>query len=311
MPSLPSIWQVEWLNSNSQRKYPLHEDAGVTDTSGSVKIPNDFIVDLLWPVHVDDTVDPEKFHILRIATFGTGVTVSIGYDGTAVGSVSIDSASFTPNQTFFIQGVGDFFDTFGKIIIGSLSNILKLAGSFEFDLANGRLEATVIKPDLRGVNAIYLQNGTDLSAAIQGDVVFQAGRNFLMTFDEGDGTPADPHKIVFNAVEGAGLNTECACDEATEGPCIKRINGIEPDGSGDFFISGSECVTLASIANGVQLTDECAKPCCGCAELEIVTNTLKDIVAQINGLEGLALRLETNILQMEFNLINSTPWLKP
>ena len=295
------IWDIDWWNENSQRKYPLHEDAGCQDTTLSFTLPNDFLVDLILPSHVDLTLDTGKFHIINVTIFGTGVTVAIGYNGTAIGSATIDVASFTKYATYFITCTGDFADSVGKLVIGSLDTILKYAGSFQFDLSNGRLVPTVIKPDIRGVSAIYLKNGTDVSAPIQGDVILQAGRNFLIQL-----VPAtiagEPDRIVLNAIEGEGLSQTCGCDDNANLPCIKTINGIGPDPSGNFTMLHDDCLELDAIANGLKLVDKCANPCCGCEELKVVNDTLELMISQVTSLENLAGRLEASLLATQTNL---------
>lgn len=297
------IWNQDWLNQNSQRKYPLSEEAGLKDTTSSFTIPNDFLVDLIWPVHADVSIDPSLFHVVGIGIYGSGVTLAIGYDGVVVGSVSIDAASFTRNQSFIVQGTGDFYDTVGKVVIGSLENVLRSAGFFSFDVANGRFEPTTIKPDIRGINSIYLQNGSDLIGPLQGDVIFQAGTNFLLNLFPG--LTGEPDRIVFNAIDGAGLNQDCECDENAELPCVQTINGIAPDGVGDFTLLGDDCLSLEAIANGIQLTDECAKPCCGCEELAVVESTLSFVVDQVHSLSNLASRLEAALQVTQTNLLSS------
>jgi hypothetical protein len=300
MASTPQIWDIEWLNENSQRKYPLSEGSSLRDSSGSITIPNDFLVDMIVPIHYDPTVDPLKVHILTLSVFSGGVTVTLGYNGTAIGSVTIDASTFVRNNTYFIQCTGLFFDTVAKIVVGSLTSIMKLGGSYSFLLADARLEPTVVKPDIRGVTAITLKNGDDVSAPIQNDVVFQAGRNMLMTFIAGTGTLADPSRILFNAIDGQGLNADCECNEATTLPCVKTINGIDPDENGRFNLLESDCLKLQEIANGLKLADTCATPCCGCQELDVVTQTLERVQTQVNSLENLASRLEGAINVMEF-----------
>jgi len=297
------VWNVDWLNANSQRNYPLHEDATRLDTSASFQLPNDFLVDMIFPVQLDPSIDPTLFHVLSIGIFGAGVTISIGYNGVLVGSAAIDASTFTRNQMFFIQGTGQFFDTVGKIVVGTLDTVLQSAGSFTFDVAGGRLEQTVIKPDIRGVNAIYLSNNGELSAAIQGDVILEAGTNFLLNIFPG--LPGEPDRIVFNAIDGAGLSQGCECDENATLPCITTIDGISPDGSGNFTLLGDSCLSLDGIANGLQLKDDCAQPCCGCAELKVLTDTLNFMVQQVNSLQNLATRIESTLLVTQTNLLSS------
>jgi hypothetical protein len=303
MPPAGPLWNINWLNANSQRKYPIFEEAGLMDETDTFEIPNDLIVDLIWPVHLDATIDQTLFHIKAISIFGAGVTISLGYNGDTIGSVSIDAASFTTNQAFLIQGTGQFYDTIGKIVIGSLDTILESAGSFQFDVANARLEPTVIKPDIRGVNAIYIRNGDETSDAIQGDVILQAGRNFLINFVAG--AIGEPDRIVLSAIEGAGLNEDCECGEAANRPCIKTIGGIGPDSNGDFSLVEDDCIKLDAIANGLKIRDDCSKPCCGCDELQVVLDTTAFVQDQLVSLQTLATRIEAKLNAMETNLMAS------
>jgi hypothetical protein len=303
MPPVGSVWNIDWLNANSQRKYPLFEEATLKDTSDSFTIPNDFIVDFVWPVQADSTIDPTLFHVASISAFGAGVAVSIGYDGTVIGSVAIDASTFTQNRQYIVQGLDDFEDTVGKLIIGSLDKVLESAGVFSFSAEAARFEPTTIRPTLRGVSAVYIKNGDDLSEAIQGDVVFEAGSNMLLQFVS---APAgEPDRIQLNAIDGEGLNEECECDEASTLPCIRTINGIGPGDDRDFTLLGDDCLKLNALANGIQVVDECAKPCCGCDELEVVQSTSNSMQNQIYDLERLASQLEGAMQQLTINLLAS------
>jgi hypothetical protein len=260
---------------------------------------------MLLQVHADPSIDPSKFHLLSMTVFGGGVTLTFGYNGVQVGAVTIESASFVRYGLYFFTCTGVLFDTVGKIVVGSLANVMKLSGSYNFTLAAGRLSPTVVRPDVRGVTAIYLKNGTDMSGPIQGDIVLQAGRNFFSSFIQGDETPANPSRITLNAIDGQGLNTPCECDEAANLPCIKTIDGIGPDEEGRFTLLESECIKLNEIANGLQLVNECSKPCCGCEELDIVRETMERVTMQVNSLENLASRLEAAISTLQINLLQS------
>lgn len=294
------VWMVDWLNANSQRKYPLHDEATGRDISGSFQLPDDLLVDCILPVHPDPSVDPSKFHLHSVTVFSTGVTVGLGYDGTAIGSVTVDRATFARNKTAVFQCTGDFFDTVAKLVIGSLDSVLSYAGSFEFGLDGGRLSPTVVKPDIRGMNALYLLNGEELSDPIQDDIVFEAGRNALLVLDN---TPPDYSRIIFSFIEGAGTIVDCDCKEGTTRQPILTIDGIGPNSDGDFVLEDNECQGLNPITNGLQLVDKCAKPCCGCSELNVVTDKLNFMANQIQTLEGLASRLETQIGFLQINCL--------
>jgi len=297
MPPVGPVWNADWLNANSQRHYPISESATLKDLTGSFELPKDFLVDLLLPVHSDAGIDPTLFHVHSVGIFGTGISLTLGYNGTAIGSISTDSSTFTGNQSFIFEGTGAFFDTVGKVILGSLDNILNFAGSYEFDVAGARLEPHAIVPDLRGVSALYLKNGDDTIGPLTGDIVFQAGRNFLMNYV--NGPAGEPDRLLMNAISGEGLTEDCDCGEAASRPCIETINGISPDEDGDYTLLGDECLELEAIANGLQLTDKCANPCCGCPELEVVETHMQSLTEAIYRLEQQASKLETAIITME------------
>jgi len=297
MVAVSQVWNVDWLNANSQRHYPISEEATLKDLTGSFTLPKDFLVDLLLPVHSDPSIDPTRFHVKSVGIFGTGVSLALGYNGTAIGSISAEASTFTGNQSFTFEGTGAFFDTVGKVVLGSLDTLLNFAGSYEFDVTGARIEPHAIVPDLRGVSALYLKNGDDTIGPLTGDIVFQAGRNFLMNYV--NGPSGEPDRLVLNAISGEGLNEDCDCGEAASRPCIETINGIGPDDSGDYSLLGDECLELDAIANGLQLTDKCANPCCGCPELEVVETTMQSLVEAVFQLELQASKLETAIITME------------
>jgi hypothetical protein len=296
------IWDVEWLNANSQRRYPLTDNATGVDTGDAVRIPDDFIVDLLWPVQAGTGADPTLFHIYAIDIFGTGVKVTIGYDGAPIGETLIDLATFTVNSTHVINGLNDFVDSVGKLTVGTLNSIRTYAGHFEFNSAGAGLVPTVIRPNLRSVSAIFLQNGQDVSNAIQGDVVFEAGSNFQLNFQRRSGTKLDPHVIILSAIDGANLNAACVCDPTETRQPILTINGIPGDVNNNFNLLGSTCVNLAGAANGLQIENPCSEPCCGCQELEVIQQATERLTAQVHGLANLAAKLEAAINTLDSNL---------
>ena len=296
---MQGVWNVDWYNASSQRAYPLSGDVSRKDVSGSFTIPDDLIVDLLWPVHSDSTVDPTKFHIGAIGVFGSGVTIALAYDGTVIGNVSINASTHTRNAAYAITGMGDFYDTVGRIVIGSLENTLQYGGSFTFNMADALLVPTAIRPDIRGLTSLRLKNGDDLSDPIQGDVVLQAGTNFSITFD-----PVTNH-ILLSAVDGAGLNEAVDCLEGTTPEPIRTINGVGPDSGGELTLLGDDCVAVEQGTNALTLRDKCSKPCCGCDELKIIENTVLTLQNQVFSLENLGSNLAAQITALSAGLLRT------
>ena len=298
-------WNLEWLNLNAQRAYPLAADATATDQTASFELPPDFIVAMYLPIHSGLSVQPGRFFVKTIGAYASGYNVVIGYaadsGNIAVATALISKSTFTPNQSYALGGIGDFADTVGRIVIGSLDNIEQQpAGQFEFSLTGGRLETDVVRPMIRGVSSLQAQNGGSLSEKLYGTIVVTAGKNMRITAVPGN-DDNDP-QLIFDAIEGAGLTSECACAEIANSVPIRTINGIPPTSDGDFSLLGDDCIQLDPIDNGLQLTDDCSKPCCGCTELATVTTTLTQLATQANTLENFLAGLESRISAMSLLL---------
>lgn len=305
------VWNVEWLNSNSQRNYPLSEEATLKDTSGSFIIPLDFILDMVWPVQAAADINSDKFHIKNISIFGSGVILSIGYDGDLIGSVSIANDTHQVNQSYFISGVGDFFDSIGKVTIGNLAGMVSIGGSYDFDIDGGRLEPTIIRPNLRGVSSMVVVSGAEKSPNLTGDIEFASGRNIQFTVSQPVG--GNPRIRIDATGTGSG-DDACDCDNTTgDTDPIKTINGVAPDSSGNIqLVSADECLEIDSSGSGtLVLTDQCSKSCCGCEELEVVVDKLNLIDSQVYTMDGVLSRLDAEVAAAVTNLLASKTNEKP
>jgi hypothetical protein len=274
------IWNLEWLNHNSQRSYPLAEDATKVDLTGTFTLPDNFILGLYFPVHAGLDVDVENFFVASVSVFATGYNISIGYNDptagttTIVASAIISQSTHTPNTSYALPGIYPFDDSVGKIVIGVLDSInLQPAGQFLFDYAGGKLDSDAIRPMIRGIQSIRVLNNGELSAPITGHVILSAGSNFQLLLTQVTGQPT---QITFNAIDGTGLTSTCECEGTVTGP-IMTINGIGPTPTGNFSLVGSQCLDIEPATNGLQLTDTCSSPCCGCAELEQITHEIEMI----------------------------------
>lgn len=304
------VWNAEWLNQNSQRNYPIAEGANLKDVTGTFELPLDLIVDLVWPVQASATIEADRFYVHSVVIFGDGVTITLGYhavgdpEGVPIGSVSVAAAVHQVNQSYFINGIGDFFDSIGKITIGKLDTTLLSGGLYNFDLSGSRLETTVVRPNLRGVSAVILVNGDDRSDPIFGDLEFLAGTNVRLVSNP---NPGGNPQVRIDAIQGAGLNQTCDCSDQLpeDASCIRTINGIPPDENGNFTLLGDDCLNLAAIANGLQLLDKCSQACCGCQELEKIVSDLEQLLIQVNTLDKLTNRLDATVNTAMVNLLAS------
>jgi len=302
---MPEPWNVGWLNQNALRRYPLLDGVTAKDVTGEFRLPDDVMVDLLMTVHNWSELDPSGFHVSGVGVFQQSVVLRFGYLGTEIAALVIAVASHTTNRTYEATILSDdFHDSVLRVAIGKLDALLdQPAGNWTFDATGGRILPTLIVPDLRGVSALYLRNGSSVSAALQGDVELVAGSNTRLTVSEVDGR----HQIRIDAIDGEGLNDDCECTGAEIGPCVRSINGVRPASDGNLLLLGDDCLKVAgdSGENAVKLSDECSKPCCGCAELEVLKTSILTIENKVATTEQAAERLDAVISQMQSVLLAS------
>lgn len=292
------IIHVGWLNQNANRAYPLSEEASRKDSTDSYTLPDDFLVDMVLPVNTTLDYNPSSFYVSKVSVFGVGVTIEVSYwTGSAaslVGRVTVDVNSFEPNKTYFLNGQGDFEDVVGKLVVSTLDTIFDRVGVFAFDLAGGRIESSVIVPDIRGVTGMRVMDGSDTGELFQGDVAFEPGSNTrFVVYDFGGVTV-----LQVSAISGEGTIADCECQGAVDlSAPIRTINQVPPDSLGNINVIGDDClkVTPQATDNQVQVTDDCSKPCCGCSELETLVEDQKRVRDQVQTLTNLASRLESAI----------------
>jgi hypothetical protein len=300
---------LPWLNINGLRKYPLADDASATDTTDTFTIPDDFILELDLPIQAGTDVTPGRFFVLYLGAYSQGYSITVGYqpadgDAVEVATASVNRATHTKGKVYALGGVAPFQDTVGKVVIGRLDNIDQQPGGFfTFALDASRIEPDCVRPMIRGVTSLVAVNGDQRSDPLQGVIQLVAGSNMQIVTVVQDGQ--DPI-IRFNAVEGEGTVEDCACegDAAATDP-IKKINGISPTADGTFYLAGSDCIQLETIPNGLRVVDVCAKPCCGCAELERITQDLERLGGQAAAVEDFVDRLRAATDAMSLTVLGA------
>lgn len=304
---MPSFWNVEWLNQNSQRSYPFAEHATKFDDSNTIQVPDDFIVELYWPVGNVLGLKAENFFIKTIGIIGAGYLFELGYDdGTSkpptVASTSIPITSTGENTRYALVGINDFDESVGKLVIGRLDSIKLLpAGIYTFTPTGGAVDPDCIRPIIRGVSAILVEEGGQRSGKLRDQIVFQSGDNIRITVIRVAGQPPI---IRWDAVLDTTFTTTCDCVEKTP-PCIRTINDIEGDSHQNFTLVGDPCIRLEPIDHGLRILDECCTPCCGDAELQEVLRAMQSIRNSASTIASFQQRLDAAITQLQLNLAQS------
>ena len=301
-----STWNLEWLNHNSQRNYPIADDAGGYDKTGTFKIPENFIVELDLPIHSAINVDPSKFYIRQLIATGTGYSIVISCQDSSnniydVASAHIPTASHTTEyKTYTLGGIEPYDDTSGKVTINSLDAIgSQPAGLWEFEPTGSRVSPDAIRPIIQGVQSLSVSTGVgEVSQRLYGDIELVAGDNIEIV--------AAGNKLTISAIDGAGNVETCQCEgDVTALPCIKTINGVSPTPAGEFGFIGDDCLEFTGGTNSLNVGDNCCAPCCGCTELEAITKDLERFLQQQANLEVFVSGLNSAVTEMSLTVLGS------
>lgn len=302
MSTFNGLRNVEWLNHNSARRYPLAVDATCTDLSGSFQLPNDFIVELNLRVRWDVNYLPNRFFISSISTSADSIVFDIAFSGDdvlRVGRVSIAVPSHQENKSYSITTFDTFADSKGFVTIGELGNLLRQpAGRFIFSLPDTRFDEDVITPQLRAVTAIQVANGDDTTTELTGVVRLTAG---VGTRLRSIVAPGGPTQVFIDSIGSEGLRSPCDCGD-TSGEPIRSVNGISAP---NIELIGSECLAVSASESILTLINSCSQPCCGPREAEVLTQQLELLQSQFPSLNAFVAQLLARVAQLEGSILAS------
>jgi len=292
---MPAVYQ-EWLNQNAYRSYPLKEDTRLISTDDArVTLPNYLIVDFVLTV-----AGPATIHIWLTNVSQVGGFLSFVFkddNNNIIATLAVDGNAHTPNQAYAITGQDEYEDARGKIVLGDLSHLRTDFPDGAYAYA-AELEPGVVRPDLRGVRSIRVGSDTTLSPRITGNVKFLEGNNIRLTY------LPDYNMIRIDALDTTGFDEECECEPPGGPDCIRRINGINIE---DVQIIGDgNCMEVVTTGNIITLKDRCSEPCCGCPELEFITQNLELLQSTLSRVESLASLLQTRYQEFVTSLLAST-----
>lgn len=300
------IRNLQWLDHNSERRYPLAPDASAKDETNSFSLPDTFLSGLYLQVPWSLTTQPAKFFIYQIVSDSAGVQLSIGYDtdlGPELVAVArINAAAHARYKDYPLIGQGEFAAARGYVVVNSLAELAEQpGGEFTFDLAGGRLEVDCIRPGLRGIPSVQVRNGQELSTPLYGRLVFASGPNMQITATAEEGE--DP-EILFSAVDSSELEEDCVCDTNQAAP-IRTLSQVGPDNAGNINILGDDCFEIVPGSASLRIKDKCSKPCCTCTDLEKVTSTLESLYEKATQLTNFLVPLEARVTQSDLVLLGS------
>jgi hypothetical protein len=276
---------LDFLNLNSLRAYPIKEGTTRISIDGNFNIPDNFLVDLIMSVDADVN---SKYFISDISNTIELIIVTISnQDNLVIGTFTITTATHTLYQTYSLVPTVLFAGANGKVVVGYLDSIkLQPTGAFKFDLASGELETRTILPLPIGLTRLIFKDDTGKDFSVTGDVSLLARLNLRFRLED--------DIVKLDAGNGLGLNKQCA----ETAPCINTINGIPPDQDGNFTIGFVDCDSIQPATNGILLSDSCNKPCMGCDEISTLNERLITLESDLLKIRDYFNDLNTAVLQL-------------
>lgn len=276
-----------WLNENSLREYPFHEGSGLrpVDSAGTVvengwSLPNCLVVDMSVAV-AGSNYDP-FLYLGQMSVVGGGVTlVFCDRNGDRVMSMYADAETHERYSSYQMAGTGSFFDARGVICLGDLELFLENTpdGVYSFTPDEARIEPSCIRPSSVGVRTLKAVDSSGYTSLdLYGDVNLVAGENIRFDYKPED------NSLWISADPNSGYIEDCDCEESG-GKIVRSINGIQTE---RVQIVGDECVTVTTdrTSGVIRISDTCAKPCCGCAEVSFINQTINDLQTSVKTMEG-------------------------
>jgi hypothetical protein len=301
---------VEFSDRASDSRYPFIPPASVTDSTGVFQIPNDFLVAAYLSIPADLQIEPGYVFVSRIVNSLSSVTlyvsariagemVEIGQFDVSVASVGAQIQRNLYGVVLFKGAVG-YEDLRGRVSVRSLENLaLQPQGEFEFDFDAAGLEPDCIRPHLRHVAALEVEQPGGV-VRLGGTVRLAPGSNCRLRVE----VVAGEQVVYFDALDASQLNEDLECEDGVSPP-IRRINGISGDSQRAVELLGSRCLEIQSLSSEIQLRNRCSEPCASCEEAEQVRSLVAPFATQIPSLIGLANRVEQAVIQTQLNVASS------
>lgn len=289
---MPNAYRdLEFIDHNSERAYPLASDANGIDASGTFTLPKDFLVGLRLPINWRMNVSPQKFFLRNLLLRDAGCSLTLAYNGslgvTDVASVNIPLATSSRYSQYTLSGLNDYGDSRGFVVVSSVSNLRKQpAGSFNFNFADARLEPDVIVPSIRNLSGLRVSSAGIESPLLTGVVRLAAGANIRLTAET---ISEGVHRITISAISGEGLTEECVCYD--EGQPITSLNGIPPE-AGAMSVIGNNCFEVGTAEAALIFKNLCSQPCCGPEDLVKLTEVAESLWSKSTTLENFLVALE-------------------
>lgn len=294
---MAAVENVEWLNQNLLRAYPIRENADTTPrlTNGAVAsglaIPTCLVTDFSFTLAFDD-VDGTVPSITGLSHAGDGFSLEISLGDTVLTSVTAKISTHKQNTAYLLTGSGDNADCGGWIVLGNLARAAEELpeGVYRFEPGQVPFEVSTLRMAPRGVRSITAvgKYGLRTYAPLYGNVRIIAGSDMTVRNDG----PANAVWLQAESKTGYERTEECPCGAAATRN-IRSINGMSVDAV--QIVGDGTCVSVETAGTTIRIKDTCSTPCCGCAELNFVESALATINKSLAVLQEYADALNTRL----------------
>jgi hypothetical protein len=147
-----------------------------------------------------------------------------------------------------------------------------------------------------------------------GDIVLREGDNIEITMSEESGKTVLTISANTTSPTGGSLLTQGLVLENDDdvfqaivesfGTPITTINGISPDTSGNFSISGEDCMAMDPIEGGLSFSNTCSSdPCCEDGQMDQAYSVLDELNQKCARLSEFYSNVTSNIEDMKNKLL--------
>ena len=302
---MAAVENVEWLNQNLLRAYPLHEDSDFvpllpngTKASG-LRLPTCLITDFSFTLAFDG-VDGTVPSLTGVSHAGGGFSFEISLGSTVLATVTVPADQHVTNAAYRLVGQGDNADCAGWLVVGDLERAAEELPEGVYRFAPGQVpfEVSTLRMAPRGVRSITAvgKYGLKTYAPLYGNVRIVAGADMTVR------NVGDHNAIWLQAESKTGYERTRPCDcGAASTKHVRSINGM--DAEKVEIVGDGTCVSVDTDRdrNAVKISDTCSTPCCGCSELNFVESAIATINKSLETLNGYAETLRARIAELKSN----------
>lgn len=316
---MAAIENVEWLNMNALRAYPIHEDSDTVPRvrSGAradgVSLPTCLIVDFAVTIAQDDMTQDIRVGLTELThangTFAFGLSANwdgeSGLQSAPLARLTVRIADHAADTTYRFTGVGAFEDCVGWLTVGDAAAAAAALpeGSYTFAPGQCDFEVSTVRIAPRGVRSLSVVdrfgNGY---RRLHGTVRLVGGTDVTLRSD------AANNAIWIRAQSGTGYagTMPCGCASHDEGEVeqlftqdtIADINGMSVR---RVQIVGEQCIDVTGdVASAkIAIANECGTPCCGCTELSYIDSVIATLNQSVADLKKYAIHLDARIADLQ------------